>query len=309
MVCGLLAGGAQATTQAITQAAATATRIEPDRIGWTSVRLEARKLFVTATTSAEWSLVDGNTIGRDLLADDSHQLVPPGPRVAKFEVHATLPTIRSTTTLWMDAGNANALQYRVRDAGRRYRDRTVRFAGDGAIQHTRRPAKGENERSPATWTDLDAGFWPYGTPVSGPVLDALGLLYVAAGGPLLKPGDHVDVVVFQRRKLIRVGLTVDRLTDIPVAYRITGPNTARDCRGTSKALQIRLSVKPYAAGNAEFDFLGLESDIFVLVEPESRLILKIEGRAKIIGHVVSALEAVQMPSAARCPGFVKAQGR
>ncbi len=302
LVAGSLIGSLADSAHA---AAAAAWQVEPERIQWRSIRLEARKLFLSASTTAEWSLTEGRRVRNDLLVDEGHPLIPVSPQVARLEVYATLPGIRSATTLWMDADNGNALQYRIHDSGRRYRERTVRFATTGATQHTRRPAGNDDKTTPATWTDLSADFWPYATlPDKGPVLDALGLLYVVAGGPLLKPGDHLDTLVFQRRKLAQVGLTVDRLTDVPVSYRITGPKTARTCTGTAKALQIRLTVDPYRSDQSDFEFLGLKSDIYVLVEPESRLILKIEGQAAVVGHVVSTLAAAELPSAARCPGSV-----
>lgn len=288
-----------------TAAASASWHVEAERIEWSSIQLEARKLFLAATTTAEWSLVDGRTVRADLLTDESHELIPVSASIARLSVYATLPGIQSSTTLWMAADNGNALQYRVQDSGRRYRERTVRFATTGAMQSTRRPAANDDRSRPATWTDLSTGFWPYAiSPDTGPVLDSLSLIYVVAGGPLLKPGDHLETLVFQRRKLARVGLTVDRLSDIPVSYRVTGPKTARTCKGTARALQIRLTVDPYRSDQADFEFLGLKSDIFVLVEPESRLILKIEGQAAVIGHVTSTLAAAQLPSAAGCPGII-----
>ncbi|MEZ5565666.1 MAG: hypothetical protein R3F24_09200 [Gammaproteobacteria bacterium] len=214
---------------------------------------------MSATTEAEFSTAASKAIAGQLVVDPAHKAIPADPLVARLGVYASLPGIRSSTGLWMNAQNGAALQYEVQDSGRRYRDRVVRFTETGALQRTRRPAAADDQDNPATWTDKSSGFWPYAqSPDGEPVLDSLGLLYAVAGGPLAKAGDHMDVLVFQRRQLVRVKLVVDRLIDTPVSFRATYPAGGRTCSGTSRALRIRLTVAPFGTGSTDFDFLGLK---------------------------------------------------
>jgi hypothetical protein len=230
------------------------------------------------------------------------EVLPPGPEILVLQVLAEIPGTRSATTLWMDPGNGNSLQYEMLDSGRRYRERIVRFGPDGAYQRTRRPRESEDERAPDSWTDTASDFWPYGRDVAGaPVLDSLALLYAIAGAALDEPGDKLEVLVYQRRELVRVLLMVDREASTPVAYRATGTDGTLQCRGPARALRVVLKVLPLASGAADFDFLGLKSDIAVLVEPGMRLPLRIEGRAAVIGQVTSSLRAVRLKAAAACP--------
>lgn len=278
--------------------------LRPERVGWTSARLEAHKLFVTATTAAEWSIGDAGGLAGRLLASPQGTAIQAGPRVLELRYRAELPGIRSATTLWMDPETGNSLQYEIRDSGKRTRERVVRFTDAGAFQRTRRPRAGEEAANPAKWTDESSGFWPYAERLPGTtVLDSLSLLYFIAAADLTQTGDEVDVLIFQSRELVRVGLAVDRQDRITVNYRAEGTEGVRTCKGPAPALRIRLTVRPYGAGKTDFDFLGLKSDIVVYVEPSSRLPLRIEGQAAIVGKVTSNLKRARLQGGTRCPGM------
>jgi hypothetical protein len=100
-----------------------------------------------------------------------------------------------------------------------------------------------------------------------------------------------------------VQLTVDGLLDPKVAYRAVGDDGRRSCKGTTRALNIRLTVLPFGTESADFDFLGLTSDIAIYLEPQSRLPLRIEGRAKVIGRVTTNLKEARLKGNVRCPGL------
>lgn len=278
--------------------------LSPARVGWIRIGLEARKLFITATTVAEWSVEDMRTVAGRLVESPQGAAITAGPDILKVTYDADLPGLNSETTLWMDPGTGNSLQYEVRDSGKRSRERIVRFTDEGAYQRTRRPRPSESASAPASWTDESSGFWPYSQRLAGTtVLDSLGLLYFIAGSKLAQAGDQMEILVFQKRQLVRVRLAVDGLLDAPVAYRATGDDGSRSCRGSARTLRIRLTVLPFGTDKVDFDFLGLKSDIVVYMEPQSRLPLRIEGRAAIIGRVTSTLQNARLKGGVRCPGL------
>jgi hypothetical protein len=278
--------------------------LNPARVGWSRVGLEAHKLFIKATTVAEWSVENAGSVAGRLAESPEGVVVVPGANILKVNYRAALPGLKSDTTLWMDPETGNSLQYEVRDSGKRFRERIVRYTDAGAYQRTRRPKPGEDKGTPAKWTDETAGFWPYGQNLAGqPVLDSLGLLNFIAASDLAKSGDQTEVLVFHRRALVRVRLTVDGLLDAKVAYRAVGDDGRRSCKGTTRALNIRLTVLPFGTESTDFDFLGLKSDIAIYLEPQSRLPLRIEGRAAVIGRVITNLQEARLKGNVRCPGL------
>lgn len=278
--------------------------LDPARVGWSRVKLEAHKLFISATTVAEWSVEDTSSVADRLAKSPEGVAIAPGTKILKVHYQADLPGLKSDSTVWMDPGAGNTLQYEVRDSGKRYRERIVRFTDTGAYQRTRRPLPGEDEDTPARWTDETEGFWPYGQNLAGkPVLDSLGLLNFIAASDLDKAGDQIEVLVFHRRVLVRVRLTVDRLLDTRVAYRAVGDDGRRSCKGSTRALAIRLTVLPFGSESTDFEFLGLKSDIVVAIEPQSRLPLRVEGRASVVGRVTTNLQEARLIGTLRCPGL------
>jgi|CXWL01.1.fsa_nt_gi hypothetical protein len=276
--------------------------LNPARVGWVRVGLEARKLFITATTVAEWSVEDTKTVASRLVESPQGAAIAAGPDILKVSYDADLLGLHSETTLWMDPGTGNSLQYEVRESGKRARERIVRFTDAGAYQRTRRPRPSESASAPTTWTDESSGFWPYDQRLADTtVLDSLGLLYFIAGSNLAKTGDQMEILVFQKRQLVRVRLTVDGLHEARVAYRAKGDDGSRSCRGSVEALRVRLTVLPFGTAKPDFDFLGLKSDIVVYIEPQSRLPLQIEGRAAI-GRVTSTLQEARLKGGVHCPG-------
>lgn len=279
--------------------------LDPARVGWSRVGLEAHKLFIKATTVAEWSVEDTRSVAGRLTESPEGVVIAPGANILKVNYRAELPGLKSDTTLWMDPGTGNSLQYEVRDSGKRLRERIVRYADSGAYQRTRRPKPGEEKETPAKWTDETSGFWPYGQKLAGqPVLDSLGLLNFIAASDLARSGDQIEVLVFHRRALVRVQLNVDGLLDAKVTYRAVGDDGRRSCKGTTRALNIRLKVLPFGAESTDFDFLGLKSDIAIYLEPQSRLPLRIEGRAAVIGRVTTNLKEARLKGNVRCPGLL-----
>jgi hypothetical protein len=152
------------------------------RVGWVRVGLEASKLFITATTIAEWSVVDTKTVAGRLAESPQGAAVEAGPELLKVNYDADLPGLRSKTTLWMDPVSGNSLQYEVRDSGKRYRERIVRFTEEGAYHRTRRPRPAESVTDPATWTDASEGFWPYGQRLVGTLACCISLRDQASTG-------------------------------------------------------------------------------------------------------------------------------
>jgi len=304
LVCVLLAAGVPASLLAA-PGVPEDQPLNAARVGWVRIGLEAHKLFITATTVAEWSVEDTKTVAGRLVESPQGAAIAAGPELLKVSYDADLPGLHSKTTLWMDPGTGNSLQYEIRESGKRDRERIVRFTDEGAYQRTRRPRPAESATDPSSWTDASAGFWPYSERLAGTtVLDSLGLLYFIAGANLAQTGDQTEVLVFQKRQLVRVRLAVDGLVDAQVAYRATGDDGSRSCRGSARALRIRLTVLPYGTDKVDFDFLGLKSDIVVYLEPRSRLLLRIEGRAAIVGRVTSTLQNARLKGGVSCPGLI-----
>lgn len=271
-------------------------RLDATRLHWDVIGLQARKFFFSASTRAQ---IEPATVDRlPLIATEQGVPVSPGTQTLRLAAASSGLGTHSDSVLWLDAGSGAALQYEVLDSGRRQRQRIYRYTDIGAFHRTRYPEKGQTELPPAQWTRVDAGLRPYAPDAVGEVIiDPIALLYIIAASSLERPGDELQMYAFARRRNTRLTLKVRERSAI--ARRLARSLNDVDmngCAPPTEALLVTLTTEPMVTGqDADFDFLGLRSDISVWLDPATRLPLQITGKAKIVGRVTVRLRA------ARCP--------
>lgn len=267
-------------------------KLDPSRVQWQQISLEARKFIFSASTQVKIDLVDSTR----LQAISVDQGVPVAPAVQILELHAISRGlgIHSDSVLWIDPFSGAALQYEVEDRGRRRRQRIYRYTNEGAFHRTRHPAKGEAGNPPETWTDVNSGLMPYAPEaVDEVIVDPVSLLYIISASHLNEPGDTLQMIAFARHQTTRLTLTVEERSGIDTA--LSGHLAGIDipgCGQPAEVLLVRLSSEPLASqGDSKFSFLGLRSDIDIWIDPVTRLPIRITGKAKIIGRVIVNLIA------------------
>jgi hypothetical protein len=212
---------------------------------------------------------------------------------------ANLAGQRTDMTLWLDPFTAAALQFQLRDSGRRQRERIWRYADIGAYHWTAKPATDKEEAlEPARWTERSEGLRPYLTTAgTGPVTDATALIYAIAAAPLAKPGDHFELRVFSRRQLHQVRAELTSTTTVNVDYRERhGSDSARH---KSKVSALRVVVSGTTLGSTDddddrFSLLGLSDGIELALDPVTRAPLQLSGSAPYIGRVTFRLKSVTL---------------
>lgn len=268
--------------------------LDPTRVGWNAISLEARKFIFSGSTRVQIDLVDSMNLS--LIAVDQGVPVAAGAQALELRAESRGLGTHSDAVLWIDPFSGAALQYKVEDSGRRQRQRIYRYTNEGAFHRTRHPAKGEADRPPEDWTDLDSGLTPYAPEaVDQVVIDPISLLYIISASHLNKPGDTLQMTAFARRQNTRLTLTVEQRAGIEkvLSDRLSNIDMP-GCRRPSEALLVRLSSEPLTSQeDPKFSFLGLRSDISIWLDPVTRLPIQITGRAKIIGRVTVNLFAAR----------------
>ncbi|MEO8224289.1 MAG: hypothetical protein ABI661_05745, partial [Gammaproteobacteria bacterium] len=142
------------------------------------------------------------------------------------------------------------------------------------------------------------GFRPYEPLVPGPVVDPLGLLYVVAAADL--NGTGLDLVGLAGRELVGVQLIPKPLVTITADYLARDGKSEKHCKGKFRAWPVEIRPEPLASGEADLDFLGLSSDIEVLVGEQSHAPLLITGRARRLGSVTIRLRSADVRPGTPC---------
>jgi len=222
-----------------------------------------------------------------------------GPDSAVVQVASTALGINSQITFAMDARTGAALQSRNIESGRRVRERIYRYTDTGAALWTRRPTEGDEDAPLDSWPQRIPDFRPYPAPALGEkIIDPTGLLYIVAASDLAAPGDSLELVVYVRKQAARLVVTADKLVNVAELTRgnksLAGLLASA---GATQALVLRLDPQPLAGPeDVEFEFLGLNRDIKIWLEPKTRLPMRVQDKAKIAGEVTINLVSAELKS-------------
>lgn len=276
---------------------ATSWELNPDKVGWRQLNLQAKKFFVKATTAVDLEFVRSDCLA--LLTPVQGIPVPAGPDSALVKVASTALGIESVINFSMDARTGASLQFNNLESGRRVRERTYRYTDIGASVWTRRPPEKDEKAALDSWPEATADFRPYPPEALGEkIIDPTGLLYILSAAALEAPGDSIELIVFVRRQATRLLVTA---VDFESAAKITDDNKAiaelLAKAGATQALRLHLEPMPLTGEeNTKFEFLGLNRDIEIWLEPKTRLPLRVRGKAKIAGQVTINLIAAELLS-------------
>jgi hypothetical protein len=280
--------------------------LDPDRVRWRVMRLQAKKLLMTAATQAQLSFVDSASVADKLIPTDQGNPVMPGSTVVSLVSSTRFFGRESRLQVLMAPQDARAYEY-IRDAGGKHtKHRIYRYTDTGVFVRTHRPAS-DSEREDAweSWTDISSYWDPIEPEAYGAaIVEPLGILYAVAAADLSPDGEPLELLSVSDHKVTRVTLSVHPATPREVDFDLAEPGGNVRCQGMAPAIRLEVDgqlVNPGASDAEEFEFLGLKDDINIYVEPESRLVLEVSGKAPIVGNVVIRLEQATLSAAGGCP--------
>jgi hypothetical protein len=119
-------------------------------------------------------------------------------------------------------------------------------------------------------------------------------LLLAAGSVVEAPGHAATVYVHGDFNFYRVRLSVAGKEKVEVDYSLGGG--LQRVKGERTAIVVGLQVDPVGTpqGDPEFSLLGLDSQISILLDEQSRLPLQVRGRAPRIGKTYINLVAADI---------------
>lgn len=267
---------------------------DPQRVSWTRLEFSAQKLFLSAQASLAVALRPRDAISAGIVTPPMGKAVPMPETLAEIRYGASGMGRNSDTTLWLDLASGAALQRLQLDSGARTRQRIYRYTDIGAWHQTRWPANDRERELPLEqWTDRSEGLRPYPAAATGLVItDPAALLWLIAATDLAKPGDRLEINTFSRRRVHRVSVEALGMTQTSIKFEAQDARGIWQREGRMPALRIRIRGEPLeqqADSDDEFELLGLQGDIELLLDPASRAPLALSGRAKILGQVTFQL--------------------
>ena len=280
-------------------------KLDPDQVQWRYLKLKARKFLLTATSEAWLNLVDLDQVRNEIIPPEQGVGVVPEPRLVRLKSTTRFFGRKSDMSLLMNPTDGRAVQEALdHRGGDRTKHRIFRYTDTGIFVLTYRPMNDLENRQPwPNWTRISPEWrtiekQAYGLPIVLP----FGLLYVVGAADIGPDRPPLQLLSISDRKITYLKLTAHNAPPRKVDFMLTGPNGSRRCKGKLSAIRIGIEGQPVDPTlDTKFEFLGLEEDIAIYIEPQTRIILEVSGKAPIVGHLVIRVKEAKVTGTGGCP--------
>jgi len=270
---------------------------DPGRVAWSELEYRASKLGFSTTSRVSLAAVSAKReIGTFLDTENGSGLMPTRPEMLKQTISSSFSGRNSTSELWFDPQTAVAYQAVQLTTGKRHRYRAYRFAERYVHSFLRKPERDQKTLPPARWTETRDERWPHPSWAGERlvVTSPSALFYILSTAQLEKPGDTVVLPVFSRTAVNLMRIRVEGETRQKVDFRVATPGSkSTRIRGRRNVLKITLTAQPLdKALKSDFQFLGLQGNVEILLDPQYRVPLEIKGSIPHAGRVKVKLRKI-----------------
>jgi len=271
-------------------------KLNPSRVKWTSLDYKTRVLFFGMKIEVQINQIS-QAASRAALLTPKHGegMMPQVDPSYRIDLGTEILGRNSFISLWFDP-DGTAFQRTQTDTGKKHRVKTYRILKNGYYSLQAKPKENEKELPPNKWTDFGEGknkfnkFPPAGTTIAEPTA----LYYLVSASPLNKPGDKFEQNIFTKHGIYRLDLLAVDYQNIEVDFESNQSGKKRAIYNDEfKTLHIRMkgeAIDPSVQG--DFALFGLEGEIDLYLDPETRVLVQISGDMDIVGYTVIKLKAV-----------------
>jgi len=266
---------------------ASAGDFDPAKVKWSQLSFRTYVLFFTLEATVNLQKLTPAEAKSALLQVPDHNGVPPNQDfIYLLNSHTAKFGRDSSLKLWFE-GDLTPLQRTEIETGRKNIVRTYRFLPDGVYRRDLTPTETEKHKQPDQWTNHSTQNYSY--PADMPPLkmtDNSAIFYAVSAASLVKKGDSVVFLTFDKKHINEVKLLCQGFADIEVDYTEQSDSGNRHVYGNVKALRVSLQSKPLGKDidNKDFMFLGVKGDISIYLDPQYHIPLRVSGKADYVGH-------------------------
>jgi len=226
-----------------------------------------------------------------------------GPRIQELVVTSSIRLllglrIETEERLWFNADDGWPLQLTRLRRGSKPSFKSYRFGSHQVYRLRRQPAdKAEIEQPAEHWSEVGESFYPLAGADAGcpTILESSQLLYLLTSPGRVFSEQAVELCVFDRQRVYRVGVREPGREQVEVDYRQVVAGQESQVRDILAAHHVVLDGRPVevpAADAEPFSFLGLQGDIHLLLSDPGRIPLRVRGQVPGFGMIDLELETL-----------------
>jgi len=277
--------------------------IDKTNVSWKHLSFKGKELFVKL--AVEIKLISPSKVELDAAFISSPQGTPIGASGSGTLIINTnisvksvfLPKVNLQNVAWFDPATLSAMQYVRLRTGLKDAKKTYRFTDKGVFKFTRQPIdKKEALQTPGKWSAAKERFYPY-VPDKIGCLDItvpMAVVYFISASKISDFEKTVTICVFNKKEVIYLDIRKESIESIQLDYtKKKGDQEIQ--RNTSISTHI-LSLKARSTTTNrlmdDFTFVGLQGDIKIYIDPETRIPVQLKGDYKGLGEVKLKLQEV-----------------
>ncbi len=278
----------------------------PEQLAWSRLSYRASKWPAEARVEFRLQRVDAAAMLAQAVTSPQGKPVPStGPSVLLIQAKISydLPLRDADdqhVDAWFNPGTGEVLMRNHWRKGKRSYLKAYRFTDTGVYRLKRLPAGNDDAaRLPADWREEEHSFYAYSKARRDcdRVTEPLILFYLLVSRNALANSLPAEVCVFGQKQLHRVHVEQLGRQRVKVDFLLTAGGAEQRRQGEREAIELVLRTLDGEAGATEpFNLLGLQQEILMLVEPESRLPLRFSGLIPGFGNVSFDLIEVRRSS-------------
>ncbi len=268
--------------------------LDEARLRWSALSFKGNKLLVSVVAGADLRKVPRAELSGTLVEPARGRPVQAGDdTVFLIDFHSRSLRKHLRNRLWFRAGDGAALQRSRLELTRgEERYKQFRYTEEGIFIIRRKPAGGEVERPPASWSRISKEFVSYPPTFAGEqaVSDPLALFYVASVREFAAPGDTLQLLAYFDDALQVITLRYEGEERVDADFELQGRGGVHRIKGQRTVLRLVLSSRPLDQGLAGergrdgVTLAGLRRPV-LLIDRQWRFPLALRGRHKVVGKV------------------------
>jgi len=269
--------------------------LDPDRVRWSTLRYEAHKLLLTGRSEVRFADHPTPRLAPELIATpESSPLGSRSPRTGLLELESRFVGRHSLYRIWFDPRNAAALQRRKARTEKSSYEKTYRYTLDGVFSRRLSPSDREERSDPEVpWSDLEETFYPHPRAAGEcrTITEPSLIFYFLATADLSRP---LTICTFSNKVVHRVLLRPEGLEQVGVDYleRTEAGAVRRNGEVASRKVLVEARPMDPEEGEGDFEFLGLEGDVVLYLDPRLGAPVRVTGRLPGLGRLeVELVEA------------------
>ena len=269
--------------------------LDPSRVKWKSLYYKTYVLLFSFKVRAKLNIIHSANSTNTLLTSKQGQGTFPRMNPSyRIDLNSKFLNRDSLTSLWFDP-DGTAFQRTQTETGSKKRIKIYRILKNGFYSLDIKPKENEKDLPPEKWTLSEEGFRtfkmmpPDGTVVTEPTA----LYYIVSASYIDRPGDKFEKHIFTKYGIYKLSLFAVGYREIETDFESINKGEKKTFNRTVKTLHIKMSTAPIdSTQKNEFEFLGLKKDIDLYLDPATRVLTQISGKADKIGYADIKLKEV-----------------